>query len=77
MLQLFSATWCSACSAEKKFLKDHNIVYTERDIEMDQGAYDEMLRLQIHSIPVLYLDDNNFVIGLHTEQILELAKKAS
>lgn len=75
MLQVFSASWCSACTSVKKFLTDNSILFQERDIDTDQSARDLMNRLQLRSIPVVYLDDSNFVIGFNRKAILDLAKK--
>lgn len=75
MLQVFSASWCSACKVVKQFLNKNNVKFIERDIEVDKEAYDLLMRLQLHSIPVVYLDDNNFVIGTDQKKIIELASK--
>jgi hypothetical protein len=34
-----------------------------------------MTRLHLRSIPVIYLDDNNYVVGVDYKKILELSKK--
>jgi glutaredoxin 3 len=75
MLQVFSATWCPACKQVKQFLKQHNIPFEEKDIDTDKTAYDTLSRLQLRSIPVIYLDDDNYVVGADQKKILELAKK--
>jgi glutaredoxin len=75
MLQVFSADWCSACKKAKEMLEKNNIVYEIRNIETDKSAADTLRRLQLRSIPVIYLDDNNYVVGADLKKILELAKK--
>lgn len=75
MIQLFSADWCSACKVVKQFLSKNNISYKERDIDNDKIAYDTLVRLQLRSIPVIYLDDKNYVVGSDQKKILELVKK--
>lgn len=75
MLKVFSAPWCSACKQVKQFLKQQNIPFEEKDIDADKDAYDTLMRLQLRSIPVVYLDDNNYVVGGDQQKILELAKK--
>ncbi len=75
MLQVFSASWCSACKTVKKFLTDSNIPFQERDIDVDQDANDIMKRLNLRSIPVVYVDDTNFVVGANQRAILDLIKK--
>lgn len=75
MLKVYSATWCGACRQVKQFLKQQNIPFEEKDIDTDKDAYDTLMRLQLRSIPVVYLDDNNYVVGADQKKILELAKK--
>jgi len=75
MLQVLSAEWCSACKAVKKFLAANNIEFQERNIDSDPEAYQLLNKLQLRSIPVVYLDDNNYVVGVDTKKILELSKK--
>jgi glutaredoxin len=75
MIQVFSAEWCSACKQVKKFLEDSSIAFEVRDIENDKEAYDTLLKLELRSIPVTYLDDSNFVVGFNKSAILELSKK--
>lgn len=75
MIQVFSAGWCKACKTVKNFLTASNINFVERDIDSDQDAYNVITNLKIRSIPVVYLDDNNYVIGFDKNKILELVNK--
>ena len=75
MLKVFSAQWCSACKQVKQFLNQNNIPFEEKDIDTDKEAYDTLMKLQLRSIPVVYLDDNNYVVGADRQKILELSKK--
>jgi glutaredoxin len=75
MLKVFSAPWCSACKQVKQFLKQQNILFEEKDIDVDKDAYDTLMRLQLRSIPVIYLDDDNYVVGTDQKKILDLSKK--
>lgn len=75
MLKVFSAPWCSACKQVKNFMNQQGIPFEEKDIDADKDAYDTLVRLQLRSIPVVYLDDDNYVVGANQQKILELAKK--
>jgi len=75
MLKVFSASWCSACKQVKQFLKQQNIPFEEKDIDADKDAYDTLVKLQLRSIPVVYLDDNNYVVGFDQKKIIDLSKK--
>jgi len=41
---VYSAVWCRDCREAKRFLEEHQIAYTEIDIELVPGAADEVLR---------------------------------
>ena len=54
---LYSAAWCRDCRAAKRFLDDHQISYTEIDIEQVTGAADEVLRhVGKRAIPQFVID---------------------
>jgi glutaredoxin len=41
---VYSSFWCMDCLVAKRFLKKHNIPFTEIDIENTPGAADEVIR---------------------------------
>ena len=43
-LILYSAAWCRDCRTAKRFLDQHNVTYTDVDIETTPGAADEVIR---------------------------------
>jgi len=54
---LYSAAWCRDCRAAKLFLEEHQISYTEIDIERVHGAADEVLRhVGKRAIPQFVID---------------------
>lgn len=75
MLKVFSASWCQACKQVKKFLAQNSIEFQEIDIDTDKNAHALLKKLNLSSIPITYLDDNNYVVGMDSVKILELAKK--
>ena len=42
-LTVYSASWCRDCREAKRFLDQHNIAYTEIDIEQTPGAAAEVV----------------------------------
>lgn len=42
-LTLYTAAWCRDCREAKRFLTQHNIPFSEIDIETTPGAADELL----------------------------------
>jgi mycoredoxin len=41
-LKVYTTQWCRDCRTAKKFLAEHNIPYTEVDIDSTPGAADEV-----------------------------------
>jgi glutaredoxin len=56
-LTLYSAPWCRDCREAKRFLDQHQIAYTEIDIESTPGAAEELLRnVGKRAIPQFVID---------------------
>jgi glutaredoxin len=56
-LLVYSAPWCRDCREAKRFLAEHNIPFTEIDIESTPGAADEVLdNVGKRAIPQFVLD---------------------
>lgn len=54
---VYSAFWCRDCREAKRFLEEHQIAYTEIDIEQVPGAADEVLRnVGKRAIPQFVID---------------------
>ena len=54
---LYSAFWCPDCRTAKRFLQQHNVAFTEIDIENTPGAADEVVaRTGKRAIPQLVID---------------------
>lgn len=44
-LKIYTTSWCAYCHEEKRFLDQQGIAYTAVDVEADQAAADEMIKL--------------------------------
>jgi len=56
-LLVYTAPWCRDCREAKRFLAEHNIPYTEIDIESTPGAADTVLEhVGKRAIPQFVLD---------------------
>ncbi len=54
---LYSAPWCGDCRQAKRFLDQHQIAYTEINIEATPGAAQEVIRQTgKRAIPQLVID---------------------
>lgn len=56
---IYGASWCGACRATARFLRGEGVAFTERDIEREPGAREEMMRkaraagVSTNGIPVI------------------------
>lgn len=56
-LTVYSASWCRDCREAKRFLAQHNIPFTEIDIEETPGAADTVVEnVGKRAIPQFVLD---------------------
>jgi mycoredoxin len=60
-VQVYSTTWCRDCRAAKQFLDEHEIPYTEIDVDADPAASAEVIRhVGKRAIPQLVIDGEWF-----------------
>jgi mycoredoxin len=58
-ITVYSAYWCRDCREAKRFLEEHNLTYTEIDIESTPGAAEEVIRhVGKRAIPQFVIDGN-------------------
>lgn len=56
-ITLYSAFWCPECREARRFLKSHNLPFTEIDIETTPGAAEEVIqRTGKRAIPQFVID---------------------
>ncbi len=44
-VKIYSTSWCAFCRAEKRFLDEHNVPYTNVDVEADVHEAQEMIKV--------------------------------
>ena len=56
-ITLYSASWCRDCREAKRFLIEHQLTFTEVDIEDTPGAAEEVIRhVGKRAIPQMVID---------------------
>lgn len=56
-LVVYTASWCRDCRAAKRFLQEHQVPFTEIDIEQTPGAAEEVIEnVGKRAIPQFVLD---------------------
>lgn len=68
---VYTTQSCGYCKMAKAFLAQNSIQYTERDIERDAEAREELIQRNISGVPVLMIG-SDIVVGFDKEKILEL-----
>ncbi len=44
-VKIYSTSWCAYCKAEKNFLDEHKVPYIDVNVEEDEAAAAEMVKL--------------------------------
>ena len=57
----------------KEFLSENGINYTEKNINIDRQARNQMIRMGVTGVPA-FLIDEDLVVGLDKDRILTLVK---
>lgn len=54
---IYSAPWCAFCKTEKQYLDHLGVAYVVKDIELDEGAMEELfVKSGQKSVPVTDID---------------------
>ena len=68
---LFTQGWCEYSEMVRLHLESRGQTYTERDVDVDPAARDDMLKLGASGTPVTVID-GEVVVGFDEEAIDEL-----
>ena len=75
-ITIYSTTWCAFCKTEKQYLDKLGIAYTEKDIEADKEAYDELMGKiggNFQGVPVTDVK-GQMILGFNRPQLDEAIK---
>jgi len=65
-IEVYSASWCPACRAAKRWLDDNGYRYTDYDIDHDAAARTRLRTLNPRgSIPVIVVNRNRTFVGFN------------
>ncbi len=69
-VQVFSFQSCPYCVKTKRYLESRGVEYEVRDIELDEEAAKECLRISGDlTVPVTTIDGKNYVLGFDKRKI--------
>jgi glutaredoxin-like YruB-family protein len=80
-IKIYSTSWCAFCKAEKEFLDQKGVAYEDVNVEEDQAAAHEMVKLtQQMGVPVTRIthDDGSQVaiVGFDRDRLVQELKLA-
>jgi mycoredoxin len=69
-IRVLGTTWCGDCTRSKTFLDANNVNYQWTDIEQDQSAFDEVVRLNGRRVvPTIIFEDGTFLTEPSDEEL--------
>lgn len=74
---IYSTPTCAFCRTEKQWLESLGVAYTNRDIEEDQAAQDELLTKlngNFQGVPTTFIGDE-VIVGFDRPKLQEALKK--
>ena len=70
MVKVYSFESCPYCQKLKRYLDSKNVEYEVRDIELDETAEKECLKISGDlTVPVTTVDGKNYVLGFDKAKI--------
>ena len=79
-ITIYSTSWCGFCKMAEKYLGDKNIAFTDKNIEEDSNAYNELMGKiggNFMGVPVIDID-GQIILGFDRPKIdAALAKPAA
>lgn len=73
-ITIFTSTTCGYCNEVKKWMSENGHEYTERNINTDSEARQELIKNGFMGVPVVYIDDE-VVQGFDKAKLQELLGK--
>lgn len=71
---VFSSNTCPYCIAAKQYLEDKGVEYTEKNIQTDKDARNELMKMGHMGVPVLVIDGEE-IVGFDKTRIDQLLNK--
>lgn len=72
MVKVYSKNNCMQCKMVKKYLEEHNITYTEHNIEKEPEYREYVVSLGYQAVPVVETAETSFS-GFRPDQLKMLA----
>ena len=70
---IFTRPGCASCQRAKEFLRGHDVAFTERDIDSDAAAMQELVNRGCRMLPVI-LVDGQIAEGFNPQELGKLVQ---
>lgn len=72
MIKVYSKNNCVKCKMVKRWLTEHNITFTEINVDEDLQALNHLIEINQRSLPVVFKDDDIVSIGFNPSELTKL-----
>ena len=72
VVTIYSTPTCVYCKMAKDFFKEHNVLYEEKDVSIDQGARQKLIELSGQlGVPVIDID-GEIIVGFNQAKLAKI-----
>lgn len=68
-IELYSASWCSACASAHRWLDDNHVAYEEIDVDRRPGARDQLAALNPRRTLPTFDIDGDVLVGFDPSRL--------
>ena len=68
-IEIYTATWCGACTRAKSWMRDQGIAYVEVDVEHRAGAMEQLRMLNPRATLPTFDVDGEILVGFHADRL--------
>lgn len=66
---LYSTTWCGYCAKTRQYFGEHNIAYTDLDVEHSELGEKGYQELGGNGVPIVVINQDTVIHGYAPEQL--------
>jgi glutaredoxin-like YruB-family protein len=71
---VYTSNTCPYCTLAKNYLEDKKVAYTEKNVQTDRAARQELMSMGHMGVPVIVIDGEE-IVGFDKEKIDEVLSR--
>ncbi|MFY9214000.1 MAG: glutaredoxin family protein [Tissierellaceae bacterium] len=71
---VYTSNTCPYCTLAKNYLEDKEVAYTEKNVQTDRAARQELMSMGHMGVPVIVIDGEE-IVGFDKEKIDEVLSR--